>query len=346
MEDFLNMDDKELKKLHVMQDYGIDISRMDDIVIKKLPETDEEWLAGRGKYLGGSEAAAILNRNPYESPLSIYAAKVDGRKKDLSKVVSVIKGKELEDFILENKFKPKYTDYRVVKPNHLFTLKKYPFIAANLDGIAVPKDENSDLKPFINEIKYTSSYGEQLWDDGIPDYYWIQTQQYMHILGMETTILGVLKESTWQMTFYEIEYDADFCNKTLIPALVDFWENHIVPKIPPKASSKDPEYLKKEMEDIKEFTEDVNLLELAEQYTNIKEEMKQLKKKENELKELVVSAYTDGRIPPKDDFKVSLSVVERFDLDTARIKEDYPEIAKQCVKDVTYSTLRVTKKKK
>ena len=56
-----------------------------------------QWLALRHEYLGGSDAAAACGQNPYESPYSLWAKKINKMPEFEGNLITEV-GSFLEDF--------------------------------------------------------------------------------------------------------------------------------------------------------------------------------------------------------------------------------------------------------
>lgn len=68
----------------------------------KLPETREEWLAGRQKGLGGSDAGAILGLNPYKSAYTLWAEKCQLINSEVPDNEAMRVGRDLEDYVAKD----------------------------------------------------------------------------------------------------------------------------------------------------------------------------------------------------------------------------------------------------
>lgn len=96
-------------------------------------EDEEHWLKGRMNGIGGSDASAVMGKNPYKSNIDLFEEKT-GRTvpEDISDKPYVIYGKKAEEYIREL-FKLDYPEYEV--EHHEFRIlqsKKYPFMQASL----------------------------------------------------------------------------------------------------------------------------------------------------------------------------------------------------------------------
>lgn len=149
----------------------------------------EQWLKGREKFIGGSEAAAIVGLNPYMTNIDLWRIKT-GRDtpEDISNKDFVRYGISAEPH-LRALFAADYPDYEVgYIENNMWHNDVYPFAHASLDGWLTDKDGRKG----ILEIKTTNilqSRQKEKWDHRIPDNYYIQILWYMAVTGFEFAIL-------------------------------------------------------------------------------------------------------------------------------------------------------------
>lgn len=149
----------------------------------------EEWLQHRKKYIGGSEASAIVGMNPYMTNVDLWEFKTGKRKPvDISNEPYVTYGTKAEEYLRDlfaldfPKYKVKYLE------NNSVLNEKYPFAAASLDGFL----EDETGRKGVLEIKTTNilqSMQKEKWKDRIPDNYYIQVLHYLMVTEFEFAIL-------------------------------------------------------------------------------------------------------------------------------------------------------------
>ena len=135
--------------------------------------TREEWLEERKKGIGGSDAATILNKNPYKTKVELWEEKTGRRETpDISDKPYVQYGTNAEEHLREL-FKIDYPQYEVHHEEYkIIRHPKYPFLFASLDGQLIDK-ETGEMG--ILEIKTTNilqSMQKEKWKDKIPDNYY------------------------------------------------------------------------------------------------------------------------------------------------------------------------------
>lgn len=149
----------------------------------------EEWLQARSRYIGGSDAASILGRNPYKDNVTLWLEKT-GRKEpeDLSGKPYIQYGHRAEP-LLRELFQLDFPEYRVEYAEHnLWLNDKYPWAHASLDGWLTDPDGRKG----VLEIKTTEilrSMQKEQWKEQIPDNYYIQVLHYLMVTEFDFAIL-------------------------------------------------------------------------------------------------------------------------------------------------------------
>lgn len=195
----------------------------------KILASREEWLASR-KRIGGSDAAAIIGKNPYRSNVDLWKIKTGQMEaEDISQKPYVLYGTLAEPHI-RALFSLDYQEYKVeYEENNMFLNSCYPFAHASLDGWLTDKESG---RKGILEIKTTTilnSLQQDKWRDQIPDNYYIQVLHYLMVTGFEFAELVALLRYTnmdipEQIRHYHIERsDVTEDIKYLIDAERRFW---------------------------------------------------------------------------------------------------------------------------
>ena len=169
-------------------------------MITKIKTNDhEEWLALRHKYIGGSDAAAVVGMNAWVSPYALWAEKT-GRLPGFEGNLATEVGTYLEEFVAK-KF-AEVTGKNVRNCNLSWFNDQYPWAIANVDRLIVGEDAGL-------EIKTTSEMNTQKFKGGeYPANYYVQCMHYLAVTGKERWYLAVLignREFKW----FTIERDED-----------------------------------------------------------------------------------------------------------------------------------------
>lgn len=193
------------------------------MITKQATANHEEWLALRHKYIGGSDAAAVVGMNAWVSPYSLWAEKT-GRLPGFEGNLATEVGTYMEDFVAQ-KFAQE-TGKKVRKCNLSWFNDQYPFAIANIDREIVGEDAGL-------EIKTTSELNTKKFKGGeYPANYYCQCMHYLAVTGKKRWYLAVLignREFKW----FTIERDEDEI-KALMDAEAAFWEQ-VKTDVPPVA---------------------------------------------------------------------------------------------------------------
>ena len=153
------------------------------VTMQVLPNR-EDWLKHRTK-IGGSDASAILGKNPYKTNVELWKDKAFHlMPEDISDKPYVKYGTEAEKYLREL-FKLDYPQYEMFYvENNMWTNDAYPFAHASLDGWL--KDEAGRMG--VWECKTTNilqSRQKEKWDHRLPENYYIQILHYLMVTEFE-----------------------------------------------------------------------------------------------------------------------------------------------------------------
>ncbi len=159
----------------------------------------EKWLALRKRYIGGSDAAAVVGMNPFSSPFALWAektGKVPGFEGNLATDV----GAYLEEFIAQRFAKE--TGKKVRRCNFSLINGKYWWAIADIDRDIVGEDAGL-------ECKSTSALSLKRFKNGeYPENYYVQCVHYLAVTGKARWYLAVLIGNS-DFRVYTIERDEE-----------------------------------------------------------------------------------------------------------------------------------------
>lgn len=288
--------------------------------------TRDEWLAARRKGIGGSDASAILGLNPYTTPLKVYLDKI-GKAEEVETNEAMRQGTDLEQYVAERFMEE--TGKKVKKCNKILQHAGYMWMLANIDRKIV--GENAGL-----ECKTTSPYSKFKFDEGEinPHYYW-QSMHYMAVTGADKWYVAILVLGK-SFHVFEIARDEDAI-KSLIRAEREFWEEHVVPKVPPLPTGSDaddeavaalfPEGADgDEIMALDGLDDELNLRALkVQQRDALDAEIKEI---DQELK-LALGEFQRG---VSAGWKINWTNTSTSRVDTKLLKQKYPQIAEEVTK--------------
>lgn len=308
-------------------------------------KTEEEWHTERQKGVGGSDVGVIMGLNKYKSLLRLYREKTEGLKTDLSNNVFVKKGKDLEDLIRIKYVLPYMKDkgYDVHTIGEILTNRRVPYIRANLDAFAIPRDWKGNPEDnIVIEIKWVSDYASVNWDGeeffGIPGSYYAQVQAYMAVTGASKAVVCALFDEDWTPKFYEIPRDNNFIN-SMISSVKTFIEAYVIMGLVPQVDSElDKDYITESLKTpVTQTTPSDDMNDLVAKFRELKTNLKALENETSEVLSEITDMYLKGLRPSSPLFNVKISVCKSTRFDSAKFKEDHPDMYKEYLKESEYS---------
>ena len=141
--------------------------------------TKEEWIAGRGSTIGGSDAGVILGVCPWKTNEELWEEKVGlAEPKDVSDNPLVMYGTFAEEH-LRALFSMDYPQYQIgYEPNTIWTNDDYPFAHASLDGWLWDKDGNMGILEIKTATISNKAQKEKWAGNSIPQNYYTQILHY------------------------------------------------------------------------------------------------------------------------------------------------------------------------
>lgn len=193
----------------------------------------------RETYLGGSDIAAIMGLGAYgKTPYSTYLAKIGEvhEEMDPQRKKFLERRKRWEGPIVE--MLREEFDAEIVGINHRYQDSEHPFLAAEIDfewrdhDGAIQNGEIKTVSPFA--FGESAGWGEPGTDE-IPVHY---AAQVMHGLGITQRTTGIVAAMVGldSMIFYRVERD-DETIADMRERAVDFWQHHVIPRVPPEPVS-------------------------------------------------------------------------------------------------------------
>lgn len=221
----------------------------------------------------------------------------------------------------------------------MFSCQEYPFMLADIDGIAYEKDGSVSLL----EIKTANGYATKDWENGLPQEYYIQIQHYLAVCDLPKAYVVVLIGGN------DFRYEAiprdDETIQTIIALEADFWRNHVLGMNPPAADSTSANALN-DLYPADNGTSIIlppeadKLVADIEEFKKIEDEVKKGKAEaENQLKALLQNAEC-GKTPSGYSIRWKNSSTTR--LDTTKLKAEHPDIVSQYTKTSNYRRFSIT----
>lgn len=286
-------------------------------ITKVKTENYEEWKALRSRYIGGSDAAAVVGLNAYVSPYSLWAEKT-GRVPGFGGNLATEVGTYMEEFVAQ-KFAQE-TGKKVRKVNASFLNSDYPWAIANIDRDIVGEDAGL-------EIKTTDSLNMKKFKNGeYPANYYVQCVHYMAITGKQRWYLAVLIGNK-DFKVFTIERDeAEIA--ALMNAECEFWklvESNTPPEI--DGSQATTAAVNAIYTDSKEGTVDLTGYNATvRQYIALNKQIKELEKQLNEAANRIKAFIGESEFGESADFRVSWKPQTRRTFDSKRFAADHRDM--------------------
>lgn len=292
----------------------------------------EEWLFQRRAGIGGSDVAAICGLSKWKSPYHVYLEKV-GQAPATELGEAAEWGTRLEPLIA-NKFAEEHPEWAITEKKVIYCHPNNQWATGNLDRMIICPFRGRG----ILEIKTASEYLKQEWDqDNIPDYYYVQLQWYLYVTGLKwgyfATLIGGNKYRE-----YEVYRDDEMIGE-LERLTGDFWFNHVEQASPPPIDgSEATSSLLSRLYPSGKHDEPISLTgeELIAPYLHLKQVTKELQDEINQIENQFKSQLQEHTIGTIGEYLIKWSNRTRTGIDTKQLKEQFPDIYKQCLKQTYY----------
>lgn len=191
----------------------------------------------RHLYIGSGDAASIMRVSKWRTRLDTYLAKVEPQKSNLAdpdRERIFRRGHKLEPYILEmlvDALRDAGHQVEFVARNERYRHPDHPFLAAEIDGELVVDGVHVNAEAKSVNRRNHDEWGEE-GTDQIPIYYAAQVAFAQAVTGRRETWLGAIFGLD-DVVMYHIVAD-DELNGTIVSECVDFWHNHVVPRVPPE----------------------------------------------------------------------------------------------------------------
>lgn len=187
----------------------------------------ENWLEGRRRGIGGSDAAAVTGFSKWKTTTVLWEEKCNLREvKDISGDEAVQRGVRMEDAI-RSFFCASHPELAV--EHHAYDIlyqSERPWLYATLDGEAA----DADGRKGILEIKTASPNGKAgwaEWDGAVPQGYYVQILHQLLASGYTFAYLqAALYGRNGDVTLREYSFDRKDCEADLVWLLekeLTFW---------------------------------------------------------------------------------------------------------------------------
>jgi len=291
--------------------------------ISTLKIDHEDWLKARQCGIGGSDAAAICGLDTFRTPLDVYEDKTADKPVRKVKTNAMEAGIRLEDTVA--KWWADDNGFKIQKDNKIRVHQKHSFFLANIDRLILSQNGEG---PGILEATTTNQWAYKSWeDDGAPMYKYCQIQHYFNVTGHKWGAIAVLVGGS-ELKSIDVKPNPEFITM-MEEKLIDFWVNHVVPRIPPDPiSSDDIKKLYPVSDPLKEIEATGETYELLQEVLKLEEQRKLFEGKEKSLKVRLKAVFQDAEIMTFEGGTVATfkTSKERNTFNKKMFGGDYPEL--------------------
>lgn len=182
----------------------------------------------RQSYVGASEVAAIMGLSRYETPLDIFHRKM-GLSPDFEDNPHIRRGNRLEHIAAE--YYTEQTGHKLRRYTEALVHPEMLYFRGHVDRIVVGEKRIWEGKcPSVAAFR-------KMQRDGLSESYIIQAQALMGLGGYPVLTWDVFCADVWDAAVFDIEFNPAIYER-IESAVRDFWQNHVIPKIPPDADGK------------------------------------------------------------------------------------------------------------
>lgn len=204
----------------------------------ELQQRSAEWLAMRKTCIGGSDVAAVLGLNKYESPRTLWR-RLTGRQKPKEINAAMLRGAEMEDEAKEAVGEYLVEFEGIKTPTLTQYFAKHPdfnFLGVSFDAVDIKNKYIVELKCPQHSWNFKSVF-----ENGVQEYYYPQVQLQLFISnalwGIDKAyfasyfpdgayIADLIKftEELKTMAMIDVDYDPVFC-AAMAKVTQEFWNS-------------------------------------------------------------------------------------------------------------------------
>lgn len=199
-------------------------------LLPEHPQDSPEWHRAREGTLGASEVAAVLGLSPWQTPLSVWRTK-QGVPNEIPEDLAYF-GHALEP-VIARWVEDKHPEVGFLTSVGISVRSvEHPWLTATPDRLVL---ETEPLIPV--ELKTSSAYSRSSWDEGVPNYYKIQSLVQQGILGADHGWLAVLHGGN-SPELYRIDFDPAVWEQ-IVRITGEWWQKYIIEGAEPAPSNMD-----------------------------------------------------------------------------------------------------------
>jgi len=301
----------------------------------------------RSKFLGGSDAAAVMGLSPWATPVELWGQKTGRTPKevpDASRQRMFDRGHKLEPFIRDmviDKLRDQGHAVELIVSNERYIDPEHDFLACEIDFEIMLNGEhiNCDAKSVSGFAR--KKWGEEDTED-VPIEYAAQFMFGLMVTGRKRCLVAALRSFDDVDIYWTVRDDETIA--AMRPKLVSFWLDHVVADVPPDPMVfSDIKYLfPKDNGEAIEATGEIATA--VRELQRIKNDIKLLEEHESNLQFTIAEYISPNTLLTYAGKELcSWKAQDTARIDQKLLKEEQPEIA---AKYTTISSTRVLRIKK
>ncbi len=276
----------------------------------------------RTHYIGGSDAAGVLGRSRWKTPLSVWAEKTgqitgeDGKNPDAKNW-----GKRHEPTIIS--WFEEETGKKVVDAQRQYFDRDHPFLGCTVDGLI--DGEHAGF-----EAKTADAWKSKEWEgEEIPEEYILQAYHSMMVTRIPKWYIAVLiggNKAHWK----KLEWD-DRIISDIRAREVYFWDNFVVPKVMPTLITRDDADTLAQLFPVARQGEIVKLDDetnvLIENLTAFKQDLKNVESSIELLENNLKAKIKEAEMGETGLYRIQWSNIKVHRFDTKAFEAKFPQLA-------------------
>lgn len=283
----------------------------------------------RSKGIGGSDIPVILGLSTFKTPYQLYLEKrgepITAEPSQQQKNI-MESGNRLEPMVV-NIFEEQ-EGVKIERRQEVLRHNKYDFLWGTIDGMA-----NNE----VIEIKTTLSYSKA-WKNGVPPYALAQALFYSHLANAAGFKILAYSRDNGILQIFNFMRNGEL-EQEIVNKAIEFWNNTQKGIEPPATNYKELQHKFRQICEDKKEIATKNDLEIVNEMLLVKQQLKQLEKKEEELKIKLCERLGDAPILVNESGDILAAWVQRKinRVSVDILKNKHKDIYEQCR---TLSTVR------
>lgn len=254
----------------------------------------------RSKFLGGSDAAAVMGLSPYATPVELWQQKTGRKPKpepDAAQRKRFERGHKLEPFIRDmviERLQAEGLEVELVACNEVYSDPEHPFLSCEVDfelKLTGTMPIGMDVVEFSGEhvnadAKSVTGFARKKWGmehtEDVPIEYAAQFMHGLMVTGRRYCLVAALRSFDDVDIYWTVRDDETIAG--MRPKLVSFWIDHVQADVPPDPLVFDDIEALFPLDDGQAVEADPEIAEKIEQLRTIKSQISEWEKAEEALK--------------------------------------------------------------